>query len=133
MIRKLIKEEYNLVMKLARSLKSGFATSDFSDNDEILVYEENSLICGFICYSRLYETIDILYIVVDPKYRRKGIATRLIEELYKIDGIEHIMLEVSKENTGAIEFYKHLGFNVIREIKNYYESIDGLAMERVIK
>ncbi len=133
MIRKLIKEEYNLVIELARSLKSGLATSDFSDNDEILVYEENSLICGFICYSRLYETIDILYIVVDPKYRRKGIATRLIEELYKIDGIEHIMLEVSKENTGAIEFYKHLGFNVIREIKNYYESIDGLAMERVIK
>ena len=132
MIRKLDRSEYNLIIELARILKKSLATCDFGTNDEILVYEENSSILGFICYSRMYETIDILYIVVDPKYRRKGIATRLIEELYKIDGIKHVMLEVSKENTGAIEFYKKQGFNILREIKNYYDNQDAFAMERVI-
>ena len=132
MIRKLDRSEYNLIIELARTLKKSLATSDFSDNDEILIYEENSSVLGFVCYSRMYETIDILYIVVDPNYRRKGIASSLIEELYKIDGIKHVMLEVSKENTGAIEFYKKQGFNILREIKNYYDNQDAFAMERVI-
>ena len=133
MIRKLSREEYGLVLELARVLKKGLTASDFGHNDEILVYEENGLILGFICYSRMYETVDILYIVVDPGYRRKGIATKLIDELIKIEGIEHLMLEVSEENTGAIDFYKHLGFKPIREIKNYYGNTNALAMERVIK
>ena len=132
MIRKLARSEYGLIIELARTLKKSLTVDDFGFNDEILVFEENSSILGFICYSRLYETIDILYIVVNEEYRRKGIATKLVGELLNIEGVKHILLEVNKENTGAIEFYNSLGFNVIREIKNYYNNQDAFAMERVI-
>ncbi len=133
MIRKLNREEYSSIISLAKTLKKSLTADDFGENDEILVYEENSSILGFICYSRLYETVDILYIVVDHNSRRKGIGSKLVDYLASIPGIEHIMLEVNKENTNAIEFYKKLDFNCIREIKNYYENADALVMERVLK
>ncbi len=132
MIRKLARSEYGLIIELARALKKSLTVDDFGFNDEILVFEENSSILGFICYSRLYETVDILYIVVNEEYRRNGIATKLVSELLNIEGVKHILLEVNKENAGAIEFYNSLGFNVIREIKNYYDNQDAFAMERVI-
>ena len=46
------------------------------------------------------------------------------------ESIYHILLEVRKSNTNAIEFYKHIGFNEIRTIKNYYDNEDAIVMER---
>ena len=133
MIRKLNREEYSSIINLAKTLKKSLTIDDFGENDEIFVYEENSSILGFICYSRMYETVDILYIVVDTNSRRKGIGSMLVDYLACVPEINHIMLEVNKENTSAIEFYKKLDFNCIREIKNYYENADALVMERVLK
>lgn len=102
--------------------------------DKIKVYEEDGAVVGFIVFLSIYETIELLYVVVDPKYRRKSIGKSLVESLFKIDSINRILLEVSTLNTDAIKFYKKLGFTELRTIKNYYDGrIDALSMERVIK
>lgn len=132
MIRELSINEYDSILTLARNLDLGFTLNKIGPNDKYIVYVENSLILGFLGYSRLYETVDLLYIFVDEEHRRNKIATRLLEYLLNLDGVEHIMLEVNETNIGAIEFYKKNGFKVLRSIKNYYGEADALVMEKVI-
>lgn len=132
MIRELSINEYDSILTLARNLDLGFTLNKTGPNDKYIVYVENSLILGFLGYSKLYETVDLLYIFVDEEHRRNKIATKLLEYLLNLDGVEHIMLEVNETNIGAIEFYKKNGFKVLRSIKNYYGEADALVMEKVI-
>ena len=129
MISELIKEDYIKVLKLAKYIKPNFELKDFSLNDKIIVYKCDALIVGFLEYYVNYETIEILNLAVDPLYRNKSIATKLIKYLYKIEGIEHIILEVRSSNKSAMSLYEKLGFKPIRTIKNYYGSEEGYAME----
>ena len=43
------------------------------DISKVIVYEKDDKVVGFIIATALYETCDILSIVVDPEYRRQGI------------------------------------------------------------
>lgn len=93
-------------------------------------YENNSLI-GFIHISKMYEVLDIINIVVNPQYRKLGIATKLIN--YIIDNfkdVKSIMLEVSENNKSAINLYNKLNFKQISERKNYYGESNALIMKR---
>lgn len=68
-------------------------------------------------------TGDIMTIAVNPKYRRKGIATYLIHELEnwtKSKGGESMMLEVATKNIDAIALYSKLGYVKLNIRKNYY-------------
>jgi len=52
------------------------------------------------------------------QYRGRGVGKRLIfkaEQEAKIVGAERIVLDVEKENISAINFYKKLGYNMIKE------------------
>ena len=52
-------------------------------------------------------------IFVHPKFRRKGVATRLVNEMTDIaksKGFSRIMLGVYTENENALRLYKKLGF-----------------------
>jgi ribosomal protein S18 acetylase RimI-like enzyme len=53
-----------------------------------------------------------------PKYRRIGAGKRLMfeaEHEAKMIGAERIVLDVEKDNIGAITFYKNLGYETIKE------------------
>jgi ribosomal protein S18 acetylase RimI-like enzyme len=57
-----------------------------------------------------------LHINLLPEYQNKGYGTELINALTQrlmVKGIKGVMLMASKENTGAIRFYKRNGFKVI--------------------
>ena len=133
MICKLEKEDYNKIIELANLVKNGFTLNEIGPNDEMFAYIENGEIWGFITCSRMYETLDILYIAVDVNHRRQGIARKLVEYISKFDQIERIMLEVRVDNIGAIAFYKTMGFELVRIIKNYYDGVDALSLERKLK
>lgn len=132
MIRTLDVGDYNLTLNLAKLIKPNFDLNDFSANSNIIVYEIDEVIVGFLEYFKNYEIIDILNIAVECKYQRQGIATKMIDYLTKIEGIEKIMLEVRESNEKAINLYKKLGFKLVRTIKNYYGSEQGYSMERSI-
>lgn len=132
MIRNLDAGDYNLILNLAKLIKPNFSLKDLSVNSNIIVYEIDEVIVGFLEYFKNYEIIDILNIAVAIDYQRQGIAIKMIEHLTKIEGIEKIMLEVRESNEKAINLYKKLGFKVIRTIKNYYGSEQGYSMERSI-
>lgn len=57
----------------------------------------------------------IFSLCILDEYRKKGIATRLVqllEEEFSLRGIKKIGLEVSIHNTIAQQFYKRLGYSI---------------------
>lgn len=107
-----------------------------SKYDKLSVYEINQQVVGFIHIIELDETVDIINIVVDIKYRHQGIASLLMD--YMITGvkssIKSFTLEVSVNNEYAIKLYEKYGFKVFNIRKGYYHGIDAYLMgKEVIK
>ncbi len=120
----LLHHNFSNVFKINEMLNDGIS--------KVIVYEDNDKIVGFISATYLYETCDILSLVVDPEYRRKMIATNLIGYLISDLGesIKLITLEVSTKNKPAINLYEKFGFEVIHRRDKYYRDADAYLMAR---
>lgn len=92
-------------------------------------YYKNNELVGVCVYELIYDRIEIDYIIVDSKERRKNIGSKLLEYIINL-GNYSISLEVRKDNVAAINLYKKYGFEIVCERKNYYKDIDGLLMIR---
>ena len=115
---------FSRLFKLNDMLNEGYT--------KILVYVEEKTIVGFLIATCLYETVDILSIYVDPNYRRRHVASNLIDYLLgEVEETVKVMtLEVAVDNHSAINLYKKFGFEVINIRKNYYKEKDGYLMGR---
>jgi len=104
-----------------------------SKYDYIYGYYINNKLIGFIHITKLYEVIDIINIVVDNKYQRQGIGTKLINYILNLfDDATTIMLEVNKNNQKAINLYLKNQFIIINEREKYYGNESALIMKREI-
>lgn len=101
------------------------------NNKEIIGYYDNNKLVGFLIYNKCYEIIDLLYIVVNPIYRKKGIGSELLEYLIRNTEYERILLEVRCDNSNAIKLYKKYNFKIINIRKKYYNNIDAYVMELI--
>ncbi len=84
---------------------------------------------AYLGSSYVLDSLDILSILVNPNYRNKGIATKLIKELIKFcssKDIKTIFLEVRKSNNKAIMLYESFNFTKVSERKNYYKNEDAI-------
>ena len=75
----------------------------------------------------------IFSLCILDEYRKKGIATRLVqllEEEFSLRGIKKIRLEVSTHNTIAQQFYKRLGYSMSTIVLPgfYNDGTDALVM-----
>ncbi|MCH5156370.1 MAG: ribosomal protein S18-alanine N-acetyltransferase [Clostridiales bacterium] len=80
-------------------------------------------VIAYVCVRTIYEEAQICNIAVMPDYRRKGIATRLLEtvaEVAKQQGCERCELEVNVENIPAVELYKKCGYEIAGTRVNFY-------------
>lgn len=104
-----------------------------SNNEDVFGFYENNLLVGFIHVLRTFECLEIINVVVDINYRKKSIATRLIDSVMNYyEGLEYLLLEVNENNISAINLYKKLGFETINIRKKYYGNDDALIMKRGI-
>ena len=124
---------YNMGSLYDEDFRKKYNLDSYINNDIYIMncYKENELIKGFIIANRLYENNEILLVYVDEKYRKKGIASKLINSLDNKKG-NNILLEVSVENKPAICLYKKLGFDTIDIRKKYYNGVDAYIMKKVI-
>lgn len=84
------------------------------DNNKVIAY------CGLY---KVLDEADITNIAVHPEYRRKGIATKILNIIFKHccdNNISKITLEVRQSNENAINLYKNNGFVIVGERKKYY-------------
>ena len=104
-----------------------------SQYDDVYGYYIDNMLVGFLHITKLYETMDIVNIVVDIEFRKMGIATKLINHVISLfDDIEQVMLEVNENNSSAISLYKKNKFEIISKRNNYYGSDAALIMKRVV-
>jgi ribosomal-protein-alanine N-acetyltransferase len=74
---------------------------------------EGERLIGYVINSRYVDAWHIMNVAVDPDYRRRGIATRLLESVFEStrdDQRRGYTLEVRVSNDRAISLYENLGF-----------------------
>lgn len=79
------------------------------------------------------DEVHITTLAVAEKYRRRGIATRLMETLSETTGsrgARYLTLEVRPSNHAAIKFYEKQGFKILGFRKRYYKDEDALIMTK---
>jgi len=64
-------------------------------------------------------SIHILALAVLLGYRRKGVASLLLEQI-SVQSQLPITVEVQTENSEALAFYHSLGFSLVETLENYY-------------
>ncbi|NIS62647.1 MAG: ribosomal protein S18-alanine N-acetyltransferase [Proteobacteria bacterium] len=97
-----------------------------SNPTTFLVFEEEEIL-GYLIH-----TLEghIISIAVEPRYRRKGIGTQLVREVFRNSTGEFIWVEVRETNAGAQVFYEKLGFRKKGVVPNYYWTEDAYIMVR---
>jgi ribosomal protein S18 acetylase RimI-like enzyme len=103
----------------------GFLNNKNSNTKVYIAKDENNKILGFIITTLTNENnTHLLSFAVDPKYRRIQIGSKLINHVKKLEK-KYISLHVQKINNIAVEFYKKNKFVIIKEIKDYYSTLDN--------
>lgn len=103
-----------------------------SKYNKIYVYVMDDVTVGFIHIQISFDVADLVNIVVDANYRRKHVASALLNYAIKENNIKEINLEVATKNN-ALYFYQSEGFKIIRTIHHYYEDDDAFLMKKVNK
>jgi ribosomal-protein-alanine N-acetyltransferase len=98
-----------------------------------LAADEAGLIAGYIVMTRFDLAWHLMNVAVAPEYRRRGLATGLIDAAMAEIGEETpVTLEVRPSNVSAIGLYESLGFRSRGFRKGYYPDTgeDALIMWR---
>lgn len=134
MISKLTKEEVQEVIQLGTILNPNFSKlfhiENLNPNETIYIYKENNINKGFIHIQNGLDIIDLLNIIVKPKYQNQGIGSVLLKYIIDNKQDKKIMLEVRSKNINAIKLYQKYDFKIINIRKNYYKDDDAIIMER---
>ena len=70
-----------------------------------------------------FDEADVVNVAVKPEYRKRGIASGLLNELMRAGserGVKDYTLEVRAGNHGAIALYENLGFKTEGIRKDFY-------------
>jgi ribosomal-protein-alanine N-acetyltransferase len=95
----------------------------------VALFEGN--VIGYICINYLLHESHILNLAVHERFRRRGVATILMNETLKElkkKGCAFMYLEVRASNAGAKKFYELFGFTVESIRKKYYANPDEDAL-----
>jgi ribosomal-protein-alanine N-acetyltransferase len=78
---------------------------------------------GYLVISRYVDAWHVMNIAVTPAWRRRAVATTLLERLFELTagrGRRGYTLEVRVSNLGAIKLYERLGFRARGVRRGYY-------------
>ena len=90
-----------------------------------LVALEDDKLAGYVGSQTVMGETDMMNIAVDPEFRRRGIAEKLVDALVaelKARGSHCLTLEVRASNDAAKALYGKLGFSQVGLRKNYYRN-----------
>jgi ribosomal-protein-alanine N-acetyltransferase len=84
---------------------------------------ENGELAGYLIISRYVDAWHVMNVAVAPDYRRRGIATTMLDRLFELtagDGRRGYTLEVRVSNGDAIRLYERAGFRARGIRRGYY-------------
>jgi len=96
--------------------------ANYFNEDTIQIWKiSTQKIIGFVHFYHVKDEIEIIKIGIIKSYQRKSYGSLIINKIKKLNGVKKIFLEVSVENSQAINFYLKNGFKKIGIRKNYYK------------
>ena len=106
---------------------------NYFNEDTIKIWKiSDQIIIGFAIFYQVRDEIEIIKIGIMKSCQRKNYGSLIINKIKKLSNIKKIFLEVSFENTQAINFYLKNGFKKIGIRKAYYKvnkkRIDALRL-----
>ncbi|MDR5673838.1 Acetyltransferase (GNAT) family [Halalkaliarchaeum sp. AArc-CO] len=109
-LKERIRREENVLKQ-----RKGFFRNAYRRATSHLYFEDDEL-AGFASVRR---DGYILFLAVTPEFRGQGYGERLVADV----AANHrtVTCHARTTNENALEFYRHLGFDVDRHIRNYYE------------
>ena len=117
---------YECYCKVEDDCKKKWSKKDFysfiSNQDNIFIISHPKPV-GYLKARVTRDDMEIISILIDKKFRNKGIGKSLLDKLLNIalkKQIQNIFLEVSVENHIAISLYKKFNFIKVGIRKNYY-------------
>lgn len=136
-IRPMSEEDIPQIMEIERSSFStpwseiSFLSEVYKKNafSNVALFEEN--VIGYICVNYLLHESHILNLAVHQLFRRRGVATMLMNDTLKAlkrKECVFMYLEVRASNAGAKKFYELFGFKVESIRKKYYTNPDEDAL-----
>jgi len=105
-----------------------------AENGYYIKIKDRDRIMGYSGFRYVLDEAHITTLAVHNKFRKKGIGTKLVEQLMKdakARGLNKLYLEVRQSNIPAQKIYKKLGFKVIDRRREYYQHPveDALVMQ----
>jgi [ribosomal protein S18]-alanine N-acetyltransferase len=114
-----------------------YLLSDY--NTIALAAKLNSEIAGFILAQIEIENDTlfghIITINVVPAFRKKGIGSKMLQEIEAIlkqKGISECHLEVREDNSPALKLYQNSGYQKIGKLEKYYGKVHGLYLKKIL-
>jgi len=100
--------------------------------------EDSPELRGYLNFWIIMDEAEIHRIAVKEEYRRLGVASRLLQEMFKIlgnMGTVSVHLEVRQSNHDAIKLYEKFGFMIKGRRRGYYEETgeDALILEANVR
>lgn len=89
-----------------------------------------SIVGGIIRWA-VHDTLEVLYVVVHPAMRRRGLGQMLMQTVLdeaRATQKSAVMLEVRQTNTAAVALYARLGFVQTGRRANYYAGSGETAL-----
>ena len=129
--------EYSKLIKIEKSIfeKQLFISKlkNYLNGSSIKLWKiSTTKIIGFVSFYHVKDEIEIIQIGIIKSCQRKNYGSLIINKIKKLNNIKKIFLEVSVENTQAINFYLKNGFKKIGIRKAYYrgnkQRIDALRL-----
>lgn len=108
-----------------------------SDTKNLVVARIEKQLVGFglMTYSHEHANLDLLAVKI--RHRYQGIGRELVQWLEAVAltaGIGTVNVQVRKTNSGAIKFYKRLGYQNIGERRGYYQGREtGIMLSKNIR
>ena len=93
-----------------------------------VIESDNTGVVGFIDYWITFDSSTVCQICVNPLFRKKGLASILMEEMVKdckANKVRNITLEVREHNTNARLLYEKFGFKSVLLKEKYYTNGDN--------
>ncbi len=104
-----------------------------------LVAKVDIIVAGFIIAQVEIENSTmfghIITINVASTFRRKGIATKMLQEvevILKQKGITECHLEVREDNSAALKLYHKAGYQRVGRLEKYYGKAHGLYLKKTL-
>ncbi len=137
--RKCIKEDYPFVFKIMKELIFPFVSKYFKPSKEMFDerfnedYNERTILLGDDTEVGLYQlkieddvlVVNGLFIIA--KYQKKGIG-KVLMDYFETLGYNKIILQVW-DNNPAFNFYKKLGYKVVKMEKHKYHMEKKIKLE----